>query len=260
MRRRRVITVSIVGGLVLVLAMFWSRSEPHYQGKSLSFWLRGFESETMEARFQSADALRHIGTNALPQLLARLREPVLRQEPAWRQRLRAILSKQSFIKINIPRPADRRAEALAALDALGPAAKDAVPALGELLNQKPPDHRALIVLVGMGQEAIPTLTRALTNDEKVIRLGARVCLNMQQTRSAFLSQKTAEDAEFMRRTCEFNACILRAAFEDYRAQHPEQVSPDGTPRPSLPPDFTPPVFPETNRARAVLPQRPSVYE
>ena len=231
MRRRRLITISLLNGIVLLLALLWSQPEPHYQGRSLSFWLRGFESEAMEVRLQSADALRHIGTNALPQLIAQLRRPVSRQEPAWRQRLRALLSRQSFVEVNILRQTDLRVGALAALDALGPAAKDAMPVLEELLNEKPPDHRALIVLAGIGRDAIPTLTRALTNDQKVIRQGARVCLNMRQTRSAFLSPKTAEDAEFMRRTCKFNASILRAVFEDYRAQHPEQLSAGGIPRP-----------------------------
>lgn len=258
--RRRLIMLGVLSGIVLWLAIFWSRSEPHYHGKSLNDWLRGFESETLETRSQSADALRHIGTNALPQLIARLHEPVLRNEPAWRRQLRVLLNKQTFIKVNIPRPPDRRVQALAALDALGPMAKGAVPALEELLRQKPPDHRALIVLAGIGSEACPALTRALTNDEKVIHLGARVCLNMQQTHSANFSPKNLEDAEFMRRTCELNASILRAAFEDYQTEHPEEFSADGMPRPSLPPDFAPREFPKTNRVRAVQPRKPSVYE
>lgn len=260
MRRRHWITILGLGGIALVLALCWPQSEPGYHSKPLSFWLRGFESETMEARWQSADALRQIGTNALPQLIAQLRQPVSRQEPRWRQTLRTLLGKQSLIKITVPRPPDRRVEALAALDALGPMAKAAVSGLEALLRENPPDHRAIMVLARIGSEALPALHRALTNDEKVIRQGARICLDMQQSRSEFLSPKAADDAEFMRRTCEFNASILRAAFQDYRIQHPEQFSPDGMPRPALPPDFTPPEFLETNRVEAVLPVKPPGYE
>jgi hypothetical protein len=246
--------------IALALVVCWRQSELRHQGKPLSFWLRGFESEMMEARWQSAEALRQIGTNALPQLIAQLRQPVSRQEPRWRQTLRTLLGKQSLIKIRVPRPPDRRVEALAALDALGPMAKAAVPDLEALLHENPPDHRAIMVLARIGPEALPALNRALTNDEKVIRHGARVCLNLVQTRSAFLSPRTAGDAEFMRKGCEFNLMLLKAAFEDYRAQHPEQFTLEGMPRPTLPQDFAPPEFPETNCAEAVLPGTPPGYE
>ena len=246
--------------IALVLAVCWRQAEPRHQGKPLSFWLRGFESETMEARWQSAEALRQIGTNALPHLIAQLRQPVSRQEPRWRQTLRMFLSKQSLIKITVPRPPDRRVEALAALDALGPLAKTAVPDLEALLHESPPDHRAIMVLARIGPEALPALSRALTNDEKVIRQGAQVCLNLLQTHNEFLAPKNGEDAEFMRRGCQFNLMLLKAAFEDYRAQHPEQFTPEGMPRPTSPQDFALPEFPETNRVEAVLPGTPPGYE
>lgn len=253
MRRWPLKTAFVLSGIVLLVAICWPQSEPHYQGKPLSVWLRGFESDNVKARGRSAEAVRQLGTNALPQLIAQLREPVSRGESRWRQCLRTLLSKQSFIKITIPRPPDTRIEALAALDALGPNAGGAVPALEDLLHDNPPEHRALLVLAGIGPEAIPALTRALTNNERAIQLGARVCLNARETRSSFLFPKSAEDAEFMRKSCAFNATVLRAAFEEYRAQHPEQVSPDGIPRPVLPPDFTSPELRETNALPPVLP-------
>lgn len=260
MRRWRWITLCALAGITLVLALCWRQSEPNYHGKSLSFWLRGFESETMEARWQSVEALRQIGTNALPQIIAQLRQPVLRQEPQWRRTLRTLLGKQSLIKITIPRAPDRRVEALAALDAIGPMAKAAVPDLEALLHENPPDHRALMVLAHIGPEASPALTRALTNDEKVIRQGAQVCLNLLKAHDEFLTPKTGDDAEFMRRGCQFNLMLLRSAFEEYRAQHPEQFTPDGMPKPVLPEDFVPPEIPKTNRAELILPARPPGYE
>ena len=252
-------TITVLSGTALVVAVCWPRSEPEYSGKTLSIWLRGFTSEDMASRLQSAEALRHIGTNAVPPLIARLHQPSYREEPRWRQQLRALLSKQSFFKITIPRPSDTHIEALAALDALGPMARDAVPVLENLLNDKPPDHRALMVLARIGQEALPTLRRALTNDEKAIRLGARVCLSAQQGHSEFLFPKSVEDAEFMRRNCEFNAYVLRASFEEYRSQHPEEFSPDGKLRPVLPTDFNSPTTFETNVVLPVFQSSPG-YE
>src|SRR5262245_4261281 len=99
MRRWRSKMIFALSGVVLFLAVSWPQSEPCYQGKGLSVWLRGFENDDAKARWESAEALRHIGTKALPHLITRLRQPGSRQEPQWRQRLRALAEKQSLIKI-----------------------------------------------------------------------------------------------------------------------------------------------------------------
>ncbi|MDB6022359.1 MAG: lyase domain protein repeat-containing protein [Pedosphaera sp.] len=191
---------------------------------------------------QSADAVRHIGTNAMPFLLAQLRHPPPKREPEWKQKFRGFLSRQSIMKINLPYPADERAEALAALDALGPVAKDAVSALEALLHQNPPDHRAIMVLGRLGPDAKPALTSALTNEFKMIRMSARVCLDALQSHSEVLFPKTPADGEFFRWTCRFNSSMLQASFKEYRAQHPEEFPPirmDEKPPLKFPPGFTP---------------------
>jgi effector-binding domain-containing protein len=228
MRRSHWVVIFVLSGSFLLLAISSLRSEPNYQGRPLSSWLRGFESEVASERWQSAEAVRHIGTNALPLLVARLRHKPPVPEPHWKETLRGLLTKQSIIKISIPHPGRERREALAALDALGPVAKDAVPALEALLRENPPDPRALLVLSRLGPEAVPALTRALTNDQKIIRLGSRACLEMLPSRSEILFPKTAQDAEFTRRTSQFNAKLRQAAFLDYKAQHPEQFSEQGS--------------------------------
>lgn len=259
MRRWIWITISVLGSIVLLLAIGGPASEPAYRGKSLSVWLRGFESDVAEARWRSAEAMRQMGTNALPCLIARLDHRSITQESWWKRMLRAALSKQSLIKLNLPRSADERRETLAALDALGPAAKDAIPAVERLLHENPPDPQALLVLGRLGPEAVPALTRALTNDEKAIRFGARACLDMLESHSEILFPTTPQNAEFMHRTCEFNLQVINAAFRDYRTNHPEEFSPDGMPRPSLPQGFSPAEVSETNRIPS-LPKVPSGYE
>lgn len=259
MRRRSWIAVCVLCGIVLLAAVCWPRPEPHYQGRPLSDWLRGFESDTLEARWQSAEAVRHIGTNALPLLITRLQHQPPLQEPQWKQKLRVWLSKQSLITINLPRPASVRRETLAALDALGPSAKAAIPAVEKLLHENPPDPQAVLVLARLGPDAVPALTRALTNDEKAIRLGARACLEMLASDSAILYPTTAEEADFARRTCQFNLAVLKGALEDYKAQHPEAFSSDGMPRPSLPPDFIPPEMARTNEPQTSVPPAPPDY-
>ena len=52
----------------------------------------------------------------------------------------------------------------------------------------PPDPRAVpCACPWLGPNAIPVLTRALTNDEKIVRLGSRACLDMlrDQFRNTF---------------------------------------------------------------------------
>lgn len=260
MRRRSWIAILAMCGIALLLAIGWCQREPEYQGRPLSTWLRGFDSETPSAHWQSAEAVRQIGTNALPWLITRLEHKPITQESRWRQTLRAWLSKQSVIKINLPRPASERFETLAALDALGPTAKDAIPAVEKLLHETPPDPRAMLLLARLGPDAVAVLTRALTNDEKIVRLGSRACLDMLRDHSEILFPKTAQDAEFARRTAEFNMKLLRAGFEDYKGMHPEQFSSDGMPRPSLPTVYNPTTMPGTNEPKTALPRAAPVVE
>jgi hypothetical protein len=257
MRRRRWISTFAIFGIALLLTIYGQQSEPRYQDRPLTFWLRGFESDLPQTRWQSAEAIRRIGTNALPVVIRQLQKKPPTQESWLRQKFRSVLA---LAKINLPRPAIERREALAAIDALGPTAKNAVPALERLLHETPPDPQALLVLARIGSDGVPALTRALTNDEKVIRYGARACLDMQQSHSEVVFPTTLQNAEFMRRTCEFNSAILKAATEDYRRDHPEQFLPDGMPQQSLPPDFTPPKIIYTNATPKIVPNVRPDYE
>jgi hypothetical protein len=170
------------------------------------------------------------------------------------------LGNHSLVKVSPGRRPDPRGRALAGLDALGPAAKDGLPALEKLLRENPPDPRALYVVARIGPAGLPVVKRALTNEVKMLRLEARVCMEMIRTHSEWLYGDTGfgpDAAIFDRRICEFNLKTLQAAFEDYRAEHPESVFPRGigeAPPPSPPPDFMQAVQSNTapsmtNRAR-----------
>src|SRR5690242_12224993 len=66
-----------------VAGLFWAvlpPTEPSYDGKTLSYWLAQYEgigsagADTKEPKaIESREAIRHIGTNALPTLLRMLR-------------------------------------------------------------------------------------------------------------------------------------------------------------------------------------------
>jgi hypothetical protein len=104
-RRRRLFISSLCVLILAFLAFrfFTDKPEPRYQGISLTAWLCTYDSyfsstnfPTMAQMDQAADAVRHIGTNALPFLLRWLSD-----EPApWRRKTRNTLEK-------LPHPFDR---------------------------------------------------------------------------------------------------------------------------------------------------------
>ena len=69
-----VLAVGVVG--VLVWPAMRRPGEPVYQEKRLSEWLQGYDHAGLKsrARDESDEAVRNMGTNAIPLLLQRLRE------------------------------------------------------------------------------------------------------------------------------------------------------------------------------------------
>ena len=80
------VACAVVG---LVVATFWpAEKEPEYQGKKLSEWIIAY-TLLSDPNTPAANALRHIGTNALPLLV----KWVGFQNPAWRSNLLAAYAK-----------------------------------------------------------------------------------------------------------------------------------------------------------------------
>src|SRR5437588_2755835 len=137
----------LVLGLVvagIVAALVWrGEKEPEYQGKKLSEWIdlcsawKG-DVDLQRQHREATDAVRRIGTNAIPYLLKWIRY----ETPDWRdklesaiQKLPSAISDSSAVESLTKDKADARAEAAAeALDILGPDASAAVPNLSKLLN------------------------------------------------------------------------------------------------------------------------------
>src|SRR4030095_1596285 len=106
--------------------------------------------------------------------------------------------------------------------------KDALPVLEKLVERNPPDPDALFIAARIGESGLPLLKKSLTNSTaqefKVIRTGARVCLDMMESHSPGLYPAPGPDpssSEFMSRNCLFHAAILKASWSEFIAQHPE---------------------------------------
>jgi hypothetical protein len=217
MRLRLIFAAAIVAGAT---ALLWPR-EPSYGGKRLSAWLKDFEAEQAEQRMAAADAVRHIGSNAVPMVIEKLRMP---RRPAsnpsrverWKQAFATYLRNHTSINVADARASRPRLQAFAALDALGPAGKGALPALEQLLQESPPDPDALYIAARMGEASGPVLRRALTNQETVVRLEAAICLKMPEWLSA-----PGSGSDLNKRLCQFHLKIVQASFREYVRLHPE---------------------------------------
>ena len=86
---------------------------------------------------KALEAIRQIGTNALPRLVALLRAKDFPLKP-W---IAALASRLPYVEVRITLAFQRRAQALTALVALGPAAKPAVPALLKMTGDRSPSVR-----------------------------------------------------------------------------------------------------------------------
>jgi hypothetical protein len=151
-------------------------SDPVFDGKPLSAWLRSyFDYDGMwprdppESRTKQVDlAIRQIGTNSIPLLVSMLSAKDSRLKAA----LLSIMRKQHWVKIHITSAEERLATANLGFRALGAAAKPAIPALAELINDPTTSGAAIGSLSDIGADAIPVLARALTNRNASVRADA----------------------------------------------------------------------------------------
>jgi hypothetical protein len=151
---------------VVVAVLVWpGEREPEYQGKKLSEWLR-VPSRKPEAGAASerVEAIRHIGTNALPFLLKWIRCDV----PPWKAKLQGILAKlpqrirdsHALRSLTMNEAARRGMLAVIGFQILGRQSEPAIPELAKLANDpKSPEGSfwAISVLTSYQVKAIPEL-------------------------------------------------------------------------------------------------------
>jgi tetratricopeptide (TPR) repeat protein len=131
--------------IVLVLAMgvggfMWlvrPPREPSYQGKTLSEWLADYndagEAEDTNAQEECRDAIRHIGTNAIPPLLRILKA----KDSAAKIKIMELLERQDFIRIPISSVEEEKWKLISGFHLLGQMATNAAPALIDIYAHPP---------------------------------------------------------------------------------------------------------------------------
>ena len=171
MKRRILFTLlSIVAvGALVWLILPAGESEPVYQGKPLREWLAlyRFHIDGLFGNDQADEAIRQIGTNAIPTLLEMLQEHDSDLKLKWV----ALLRKQNFIQP--PQTASlHNSQAAMAFHVLGSSDSNAVPALVQIYSRKTSiaSQEATVEALGdigpsASPAATPVLLDALTNSD-----------------------------------------------------------------------------------------------
>ena len=146
--------------------------EPVYDGKPVSYWVRGLASIHVTHNAASNKAFQHIGTNALPVLIEMLRTKDSKVK-LW---LRNLYYKQSLVHHHFTLAEEDRIPAVLGFSELGSLANPAVPALIDLLADQEISEDAARALAAIGSEAVEPLISAVTNRNQTIRLGAMAAL------------------------------------------------------------------------------------
>jgi hypothetical protein len=173
-KNSRLLAALVLAGLFGTVAVIYLTQprELVYDGKPVSYWVRGLGSKHVTHNEASNKAFHHIGTNALPVLIKMLRT----KDSEVKLWLRHLYDKQSLVRHHFTVAEADRISAFLGFSELGPLAKPAVPALIDLLADEEISEDAARALAAIGCEAVEPLISALTNRNQKIRLGAIAAL------------------------------------------------------------------------------------
>jgi hypothetical protein len=110
--------IAFVGGLILTCAR---SSEPAFKNKRLSDWLKSYDPRILiNNKDEVDDAVRHIGTNAIPTLLnmLRARDSIVAPAVKWAE-------KKDWVWVSLAE--EKHVEAARGFEVLGASANGAVP-------------------------------------------------------------------------------------------------------------------------------------
>ena len=184
-KRRLILGILALGILAALIFHFTRPREPSYQGRSLSSWVAEIRKNSDEGLSdeRAVNALRAIGTNALPYLLKWIQEDA---PPRKVQLFEAVNRPLAWANPNwkvTPREWRHCMDAIAAFTALGPGARAAIPDLTKFMNDQSGSaipETAAIVMPYLGQEALPPLLLFLTNQTRSQSARNLALLNMHQ--------------------------------------------------------------------------------
>jgi len=200
-KKRTLLIVTAFVVLAITLAVLLAHDdEPRYKGKSLSKWLQ-VSSEEPYVVGEAQQAVRSIGTNALPYLLKWIQDQPAPWHRLTRKNLPEFLLNSAPVRFFIEGlDHEREGQVIAAFAVLGTNAAPAIPDL-VVLTRGTNLHivvRAFTALSFLGTPALPHMTAALTDTNQPGRFYVPPCLRI------------------IARDVATNACLpaLKAALQD----------------------------------------------
>jgi len=175
-RSKKAVFVLFGVAVLGLLSWGWLRArEPVYQSRPLSSWLEELERSWPDpGSEQSAHAIREIGADALPYLMAGLKA----RDSGLKLKFARFLRDQNRIKFRFRMAEEKRASALKAFFVLGPKAKLAIPELSRMLDEdRDTALYAIIALVNIGKDSMPVLAGACGHTHPDVRECAAVTLS-----------------------------------------------------------------------------------
>jgi HEAT repeats len=179
-RRILIAAILVLGmaGLIVAIVYFASSREPSYQGKTLSEWIAPFCRQTAKGldapggpeHFQELEpvrnAVRQIGTNGLPFLIARLNH----RESKLHRMARQLSEKQPIADLKLTDPNVSKIRAIRALAILGPGANPAIPSLKAQLTDADLSEHVIYTLSSTGAQGTRALVEQYTNVPAPLRI------------------------------------------------------------------------------------------
>ena len=181
---KRIRVALVVMFVVLVSVIGWrvgqpSEPEPVYKGKPLSRWLLDVTATGGPEGLENArEAMRHMGTNALPTLLRMLQV----KDSPLKAALVRLNYEQRIMNFRINSDVGWNHAGIVGFSILGTNAQSAVPALIEMLNQNNSRQSAIYVIGALScigpsaKGAVPALLRFATNADPVVRSSAAITI------------------------------------------------------------------------------------
>jgi hypothetical protein len=154
--RRRFILAGLALALFLVASVWfsWPKREPRHQGRTLTQWLDACnQAGDMEHIGPFSEAVRAMGTNCLPFLVARIGH----EDSALKKALLRLVQKQHWLKLSLYSGDRYSGPAMLALHELGSNAIPALPELQKIAGRTNTEWQGVMALLAIGTNAIPAL-------------------------------------------------------------------------------------------------------
>jgi len=156
--------------------------EPEYDGLPLSEYLRSLTYSQVRLERSARDAIRAMGSDAVPHLINILDA----RESRFKTWFNEVADRQSFIRFRFQPLGPRQVHATMACQELGPIAAPAIPSLARLLDDPQLGHLAVAALAEIGPQTFPLLTNALASRWPSIRFAAVGHLRLTRPRERAL--------------------------------------------------------------------------